>query len=171
MDVPPPPIESAESSLSIPVIDSLPGLVPPDVPFEPVPGIPLEYQRCIPDKRRYLPRSGSIADRADIKPRPAIGIGNTHDSPICHSKEDNLIQRHVRRVSIVINSPRPTSYRSTGVDTESTMIVIDGSVPNDQSFAGDGRKDDASGVSVLTAGRVFYLRRTNVGVDSIVSQV
>jgi hypothetical protein len=43
MDVPPPPVESAESLLWGPVIRSLPESMPLDVPFEPVPGVPLEY--------------------------------------------------------------------------------------------------------------------------------
>jgi hypothetical protein len=91
MDAPPPPVRSADCSLLGPV-GLPPESVPPDVPLDPGSGVPLEVsfyksQYC----HNNIPRRSSISDRAYIEPRTIIHVGDAHDSPICHSKEDNLV--------------------------------------------------------------------------------
>ena len=113
---------------------------------------PLKSASLRQGRHDNVPRRSSICDGAYIEPRTIIRIGDAHHSPIRHSKENDLVQRHERRVSIVIDRTRPSSYWSAGVDTETTMIEIDGTVSDYQGLASNSGKNNTS-IGISDAGK------------------
>jgi hypothetical protein len=51
------------------------------------------------------------------------------------------------------------------------MVEIDGTVPDDQSLAGDGGKNDTSGNISINCYLGRNIRRTNIGIDTVVSEI
>lgn len=143
IEVPPPPVESVGwGSRGRPILT--PESVTLDVPLDPGSGVPLQVSFSQGGRYDNVPRRSSITDGTYIEPRTIIHVGDAHHSPIRHSEENDLVQRHVRRVSIVIDCTRPSSYRSAGVDTGTTMIEIDGAVSDYQGLASNGGKNNTS---------------------------
>jgi hypothetical protein len=94
MDAPPPPMESVDCESPGRPGGLPPESVPPDVPLDPGSGVPLEvsfYQSGCQGCHDHVPGGSGIGDGAYIEPRTIIHVGDAHDSPICHSKEDNLV--------------------------------------------------------------------------------
>lgn len=76
----------------------------------------------------------------------------TLNTPIGHSEKDDLVKRHIRRVPDVILTSRPSSDRPAGIDTESTMVKVDGPVADNEGFSSDGGKDDTPNISISRHG-------------------